>query len=115
MKALFILFMLLFVSPVSAENTYSSNNLMQLKSQLERYATIFLLNSSEAEVEFSYEQRQAICQCKIVLPNRLRQQKFEHIYRYKIVYRKTPDGRLHYQVELESSLNSKFRSHPARV
>ena len=115
MKALFILLMFMLTSPVSAEKTLSPTDFLQLKNQLDRYASQFLLTSSEAEVEFIYQQRQAICQCKIALPNRLRQQKLEHIYRYKIVYRKTSDGRLYFQVESESSLNGKFRSRPARV
>ncbi len=115
MKALIALLMFLLVIPASAEEAFSANGLSQVKTQMDNLARQLLLTSSEAEIEFTYEQRSSACQCNISLQQKLRQKRLEYIYRYRIVYKKTADGGLHYQVESETTLNGKFRSRTTRA
>jgi predicted ATP-dependent Lon-type protease len=108
MKALIALLALLLTNPVSAETSISYNQLGALKVQLENAARQFLRNSSEAEVEFRYEQRQSLEQRNFISNKRLHNGKLEQIYCYRIIYRKTADGRLQYEIESRTAINGKL-------
>lgn len=114
MKALIALFALLLITPVSAESSFSYNELGALKVRMETAARQFLKNSSEAEIEFRYEQK-SVGQGKLIQKNRLHRGEIEQIYCYKIIYRKTPDGRLQYEIKSHTTINGRFSSRSARA
>ncbi len=106
MKSLIALLALLLISSVSAESSLT---------HIENAAWQFLRNSSEAEIEFRYELKQSIDQQKLTRKKRLHSRKIEQIYCYRIFYRKTPDGRLQYEIKSQTRINGKFSSRAARV
>lgn len=118
MKALIAqiaLLALLLINPVSAEISMSGQELGALKDRLENVARQMLNNSSEAEVEFRYEHRKSLSRSNFIRNNRSLSGKLEQFYCYKIIYRKTPDGRLHYEIESRTTLNGKLSSRKVRA
>ena len=115
MKAVVALLALLLISPLSAESSVPVNELEALKVRMETAALQFLKHSSEAEIEFHYEHRQALNQRKFIQNNRLLGRKIEQLYCYRVIYRKTLDGRLHYEIESRTTINGKLYSQKART
>lgn len=118
MKALIALFALagmLLINPLSAETSLSSQEIGALKVRLESVAREFLKNSSEAEIEFRYEHRKSLSRRNLIRNNRSLSGKLEQLYCYRIIYRKTPDGRLHYEIESRTTLNGKLSSRKVRA
>jgi len=115
MKALLALLALLLINPLSAETSLSSQEIGAVKVRLESVAREFLNVSSEAEIEFRYEHRKSLGRRNFIRNNRSLSGKLEQYYCYRIIYRKTPDGRLHYEIESRTTLNGKLSSRKARA
>jgi len=118
MKALVTLLALaalVLISPVSAETSLSGEEIRTLKVQMESVARELLKNSSEAEIEFRYQHRKSLERHNFIRNNRSLRGKLEQLYCYKIKYRKTPDGRLHYEIESRTTINGKLSSRQARA
>ena len=115
MKALIALLAVLLISPVSAESSLPSHEVGALKVRLETAARQFLKHSSKAEIEFRYEQRQALGRRNFIRNNRSHSGKIEQIYCYRIIYRKTADGRLHYEIESRTTINGKLHTRKVRA
>ena len=113
MKALMLAFMLLLIGPASTGDAFANEEIGLARIHMEKMARQLLLNSTEAEIEFSYEQRQSLYR-NIVLDGQVLQRKLQGIYRYRIIFRKSADGRLHYQVESQTSLNGKLKKREQR-
>ena len=113
MKALIALLALLLINPLSAKTSISDQELGALKVQLESVAREFLKNSSQAEIEFRYEHRKSLSRRNFIHNNRSLSGKLEQLYCYKVIYRKTPDGRLHYGIKSRTTLNGKLSSRKA--
>jgi len=109
MKALIALLALLLLNPVAAKTSLSLDELGVLTARMENAARQFLKNSREAEVEFRYQQRQSLKRNRFMSNSRPHSGKLEQVYCYRIIYRKTPDGRLHYEIESRTEINGKFR------
>ena len=115
MKALIVLLALLLISPVSAESSIRYNELGPLKVQLENAARQFLKHSSEAEIEFRYEHRQSLERNNFIRNYRSLSGKLEQLYCYRIIYRKTLDGRLRYEIKSRTTVNGKLYSRKVRA
>lgn len=113
--ALLALAGMLLINPLSAETSFTSQEIGALQVRLESVARQFLKNASEAEIEFRYEHRKSLQRRNYIHNNRSLSGKLEQLYCYKIIYRKTPDGRLHYEIETRTTINGKLSSRKTRA